>query len=82
MPAIYSGDVDTSDKYSFIETWVDHEPKYFLYFSFGKDYRAIEFAENDLQDDKNLFHQDNLNSKIYNWWQVIKNQTDKIKAQK
>jgi len=75
MPAIYSGQVDTNGTFSFIETLAYHEPKYFLYFSFGEYVRVIEFAQNDLQDEKSLFHQDNLNSKLYLWWQVIKEQT-------
>ncbi len=36
MPIIYNGQIDISGLLIFTEDFIDHEPKYFLYFSFQK----------------------------------------------
>lgn len=70
MPIIFGAQIiDSVTRVSM--SHISHEPKYILYYEMGEYQKKFDFTESDLEDKKNIFHDNNLSLKAYYWWKII-----------
>ena len=79
MPVIYEAKLYRNKTIKYSRIFIDHEPKYVLLYKVENNFKVIYFSDNDFLDKKNLFYQDNLNTKIYAWFSYIKNKVSYYK---
>jgi hypothetical protein len=78
MPVILSGQMNKDKTVSYTWSSVDHEPVYSFYYKIGNHKKVFHFTQSDIENKKSLFHEDNLGLAAYHWWQLIKQEIDKI----
>jgi len=71
MPRIYGAELSNNNVH-FSMTFINHEPQYSILYKIDRKFKSLNFTESDLEDEKSLFHNHNLNLKGYTWWTMIK----------
>lgn len=77
LPVIFNAEINKDNKVKYSGETINHEPKYILYCQLGNVYKLLVFSENDVLNRKSIFYNDNINSKVYNWFILIKKEIQK-----
>jgi hypothetical protein len=75
MPVIFGGQRKTDSIYSFSTQSISHEPNYSIAIAFGNTFKLTNFAESDLLNKENIFHEYNFELRSIRLWELIKNYT-------
>jgi len=78
LPVIYGAQKDGS-RIKFDGSIEMHENKYSIYAQVRKDMKYVAFGQSDIEDEKSLFHMDNISTELFHWIKIIKAEADTFK---
>lgn len=82
IPSIKGCVKDKDGKLSFLSLTVDHTVHFTIFCKQFKDYIQVNFKEYDLEEKQNIFYEENNNSRIKSWKNIIENQINEIEKSK
>lgn len=78
MPVILKAEKTKEGRINYTMNSVNHEPTYSLHLRLKNRFKVLRFTQHDLQSEKSLFHQYNLNLKSIELWRLIEMETKDI----
>lgn len=72
MPVIFSAQRTKDDRIIYSIGSIDHEPKYSIFFLFGKNAKTVNFTQDDMLNKKSMFHLYNQGLKTIQVWKLIR----------
>ena len=65
MPVISDAARNAKNEITYTAAFSSHGTNYHLHIKVGESIKLLSFAENDIKEEKNLFHEYNLNLKSF-----------------